>query len=310
MEEYLKSHERLARLFDREIVFIAGAIRWGTAWVQQCLDAHPEICCKGEGHFTDVLFPMLAKVFDDYNAEAETVGNRLQKAELPGNAAGFTFEDVDHMMTTAIGLALDRWTDGADVKVIAEKTPEHVVSLDLLARVVPSLKIVHVYRDGRDEAVSAWEFNSGLSRGKFREQYPKFGDFAKTFAGNWSKSITAAQRLSATTRDSVFISAPKMPRARRCRCLGVVEIPRRRRQRGGDQGHRRSRLGGGAIGRRPRRLETHLRGGGKAVLQPPMRRVAEASGVRGLGHIKFEWNHSDLVGSGCGVKPQPAAQRA
>lgn len=95
-----------------------------------------------------------------------------------------------------------------------------MVSLDLLARVVPSLKIVHVYRDGRDEAVSAWEFNSGLSRGKFREQYPKFGDFAKTFAGNWSKSITAAQRLSATTRDSVFISAPKTPRVRRCRCLG------------------------------------------------------------------------------------------
>ena len=195
MEKYLKNHERLARLLDRGIVFVVGATRWGTAWVQQCLDAHPEIRCKGEGHFTDVLFPMLAKVFDDYNAEAETVGNRLQKAGLPGNAAGFTFEDVDHMMTTAIGLALDRWTDGAEVKVIAEKTPEHVVSLDLLARVVPNLKIVHVYRDGRDEAVSAWEFNSGLSRGKFREQYPHFGDFAKTFAGNWSKSISAARRF-------------------------------------------------------------------------------------------------------------------
>ena len=88
MEEYLKSYESLARLFDREIVFIAGAIRGGTAWVKQCLDAHPKICCKGEGHLTDVLFPMLAKVFDDYNAEAETVGNRLQKAGLPGNAAG------------------------------------------------------------------------------------------------------------------------------------------------------------------------------------------------------------------------------
>ena len=70
MKEYLKNHERLARLLDREIVFIVGATRWGTAWVQQCLDAHPEICCKGEGHFTDVLFPMLAKVFDDDNTEA------------------------------------------------------------------------------------------------------------------------------------------------------------------------------------------------------------------------------------------------
>ena len=70
-----------------------------------------------------------------------------------------------------------------------------MVSLDFLARIVPSLKVVHVYRDGHDEAVSAWEFNSGLSRGKFREQYPKFGDFAKTFAGNRSKSITAARRF-------------------------------------------------------------------------------------------------------------------
>ena len=60
--------------------------------MQQCLDAHPEICCKGEGHFTDVLFPVLAKVFDDYNAEAETVGNRLQKAGLPGNAAERAWE--------------------------------------------------------------------------------------------------------------------------------------------------------------------------------------------------------------------------
>jgi hypothetical protein len=195
MEEYLKNHERLARLADKEIVFVVGATRWGTAWVQQCLDAHPEICCKGEGHFTDILFPMLAKVFDDYNAEAETVGNRLQKAGLPGNAAGFTYDDVHHMMTTAVGLALVRWADGADVKVVAEKTPEHVMSLDLLARAVPNLKIIHVYRDGRDEAVSAWEFNSGLSRGKFRELYPKFGDFAKTFAANWSKSITAARRF-------------------------------------------------------------------------------------------------------------------
>ena len=129
---------------------------------------------------------------------------------------------------------LDRWTEGADVKVIAEKTPEHVVSLDLLARVVPSLKIVHVFRDGRDEAVSAWEFNSGLSRGKFREQYPKFGDFAKTFAGNWSKSITAAQRLSATTRDSVFISAPKPPGRRRnwTSIPATGNIPSRRRKSG------------------------------------------------------------------------------
>ncbi len=31
MEEYRKTHERLVRVFDNEIVFIIGATRWGTA---------------------------------------------------------------------------------------------------------------------------------------------------------------------------------------------------------------------------------------------------------------------------------------
>lgn len=195
MDDYKQTHERLGWVFEKEIVFIVGATRWGTAWLQQCLDGHPEICCKGEGHFTDALFPMLARAFDDYNAQAETVGNRLQKAGLPGNAAGFTFEDVHHLMTTAVGLVFDRWTRDNSARVICEKTPEHVVSLDLLARVVPPLKVVHVYRDGRDEAVSAWDFNRGLSRGAFQRQYPDAGAFAQAFAGNWSKSVTAAHRF-------------------------------------------------------------------------------------------------------------------
>ena len=78
-------------MFDKEIVFIIGATRWGTAWLPQCLDAHPEICCKGEGHFTDSLFPLLAGAFDAYNAQSEVVGNRLQNSGLPGNAAGGQF---------------------------------------------------------------------------------------------------------------------------------------------------------------------------------------------------------------------------
>ncbi|MFQ5763613.1 MAG: sulfotransferase [Rhodospirillales bacterium] len=195
MDDYKQTHERLGWVFEKEIVFIVGATRWGTAWLQQCLDRHPEICCKGEGHFTDTLFPMLARAFDDYNAQAETVGNRLQKAGLPGNAAGFTFEDVHHLMTTAVGLVFDRWTRDNSARVICEKTPEHIASLDLLARVVPVLKVVHVYRDGRDEAVSAWDFNLALSRGAFQRQYPDVSAYARTFAGNWSRSVTTAHRF-------------------------------------------------------------------------------------------------------------------
>lgn len=204
MEDFQKTNDRLNQVFDKDIVFIVGATRWGTDWVQQFLDRHPDICCKGEGHFTDKLFPVLGQAFDEYNAECETIGNRMQNAGLAGNAAGFTFEDVHHIMTTAIGLMLDRWTGGEEVKVIAEKTPEHIVSLDLLARAVPGLKIVHVFRDGRDEALAAWRFNNKISQGAFRQKFPAFKDFAATFAANWVASITAARRFDRDNKGRCF----------------------------------------------------------------------------------------------------------
>jgi hypothetical protein len=201
MEDYRTTHERLAQVFEKDIVFIVGATRWGTAWVQQCLDAHPEICCKGEGHFTDILFPLLGGAFDDYNARSESVGNRLQQAGQPGNAAGFTFEDVHHLMSTAIGLALSRWSGGEDaLKVIAEKTPEHIMQLDLLLKAVPGLKVVHVYRDVRDEAVSAWNFNNALSQGEFQNSYPAFAEYAQVFATNWINGVNACKRFERANR--------------------------------------------------------------------------------------------------------------
>ncbi len=193
MDTFSNRQDRLRHIFNKRVVLIVGATRWGTAWVQQCMDSHPDICSKGEGHFTDLLFPKIAKVFDDYNQEGEKIGNRLQLAGLPGNAAGYTYDDVDHLMKTAIGLAFDRWLGDRDPHCIVEKTPEHVLSLDLLVRILPEAHVIHVVRDGRDEAVSAWEFNLGISRGDFPKKYPTFAGFAETFANAWGRSIGAAR---------------------------------------------------------------------------------------------------------------------
>lgn len=202
MEEYLKAHERLGRLLKKDIVFVVGATRWGTSWVQQCLDAHPKILCKGEGHFSDSLFPGLAKLIDQYNQDAERIGNRMQLAGLPGNAAGFTFDDVEHLMRTAVMLMFQRWLpdDNDEITCIGEKTPEHVLSLELLDRLFPNMRIIHVVRDGCDEAASAWDFNMGISKGEFPRRYPSFADFAETFARNWSRSVGSARRFGRLNR--------------------------------------------------------------------------------------------------------------
>jgi len=195
MDQFSDIQEQLHEVFSKRIVLIVGATRWGTAWVQQLLDAHPLVCAKGEGHFTDLLFPKIATAVNEYNSEGEKIGNRLQLAGLPGNAAGHTFEDVDHLLRTAIGLTFLRWQTDTAVTCIAEKTPEHVLSLGLLGRLLPEAQVIHVVRDGRDEAVSAWEFNLGISKGDFPRQFPDFNSFADVFAEAWSRAIGAARQF-------------------------------------------------------------------------------------------------------------------
>ncbi len=204
MEDFKAVHAQLGQLLEKDMVFVVGATRWGTSWVQQCLDAHPRVCCKGEGHFTDGLFPGLAKLIDTYNKDSERIGNRMQLAGLPGNAAGLTFEDMDHLLRTAIALMFRRWVQDADVTCIGEKTPEQVLSLELLDRLFPEMKVVHVVRDGRDEASSAWDFNMGISRGEFPRRYPTFADFAETFARNWSRAVGTARRFGRANRPRYY----------------------------------------------------------------------------------------------------------
>jgi len=197
MNDFRDVQSQVADALEGGIVFLVGATRWGTAWVQQCLDTHPYVCARGEAHFSDILFPAVAEALGDYNKQCGKIANRLQASGLPGNAAGLEYEDIDHLLRTAMGLTFRRWIEGAEElpAVIVEKTPEHVLALDILHRVLPDCRVIHVFRDGRDEALAAWEFNLSISRGEFPRTYPTFAAFAEVFAGNWNRSIDAARRF-------------------------------------------------------------------------------------------------------------------
>lgn len=204
MVDYRQVLKQLDRVFSKQIVFIVGATRWGTSWIQQALDAHPEICCKGDGHFADFLFPTTLKLLDRYNAQVELADRRLRASGLPGGEAGYTFDDVDFLLSTLMGLTFNRWVGDREVKVIAEKTPEHVLSLELLVRAAPGAKVIHVIRDGRDEAYAGWEFNTQTSQGEFQKKFPRFVDFADFFSKNWARSVGSARRYGRAHRQTYF----------------------------------------------------------------------------------------------------------
>ena len=204
MVDCRKVHDRLARVFDKEIFFIVGLTRSGTTWLQHALDAHPEVRCNGEGHFTDALYPLLRSALGQYNRRSEQMSARLEAIGIQAAAATFTQGDLDFAFAALIGLVLSRGAEDSQIRCIGEKTPEHALALDLLDGAMPWAKYIHVIRDGRDEAVAAWDFNMRINPDLFSRSYPSFAAFAEVFAQNWNSCVGKARVFGRSNQERYF----------------------------------------------------------------------------------------------------------
>jgi Sulfotransferase family len=139
-----------------QLFFVGGAPRSGTTWVQQILDRHPEISCRGEGLFQKHLAEPLGSML---HSRAATLA--AKNATLFGHTGGFPLpSDEDHqvLLGTAILLALRQISAGKVCRAIGEKTPENVFFFPQLKQLFPQAKCIAVARDPRDVLTSAWHF--------------------------------------------------------------------------------------------------------------------------------------------------------
>ena len=153
---WLERQEGLARLARRQLFFIGGPPRSGTTWLQQLLDCHPDISCRGEGLFWEQLAVPLDKLMTE-RRQALTAKNQRLFAhtggyELPDSA------DTEALLGTAILLALERQSAGKSARAIGEKTPENVFLFPRLKRLFPNARFIGIARDPRDLLTSAWHF--------------------------------------------------------------------------------------------------------------------------------------------------------
>lgn len=187
MQSWAQRQTEIARLAERQLFFIGGAPRSGTTWLQQILDAHPDISCHGEGLFQRELAMPLERMMAERGQALEAKNTRVFRhaAGYPLPAAG----DTEFMLGTAILLALHQQSAGKRCQAIGEKTPENVFFFPRLKRLFPTSKLICIARDPRDVLASAWHFFHGVSPGEdpiaaktafIRTAFPSLAEGART----------------------------------------------------------------------------------------------------------------------------------
>ena len=210
----------------RQLFLVGGAPRSGTTWVQQLLDAHPDVSCRGEGFFhaqlaepLEALMAARRKLLEGKNA---ALFRHTGGYGLPGP------EDTEHLAGTAILLALRRQAGGKPCRAVGEKTPENVFFYERFRLLFPTAKFIGVARDPRDVLTSAWHLFHQAVPGEdeeaaklafLRAAFPSLAAGARTMlglAGRYPADCTIVTY-------EALLHDPAAAAARLFRLLGVAD---------------------------------------------------------------------------------------
>ncbi len=156
MPAWIEYQEEIAALARKQLFFVGGAPRSGTTWVQQILDLHPEVSCRGEGLFMKHLAEPLEAMM---RARGEALA--AKNSGLFGHTGGYPLpagDDVEFLLGSAILVAMRQYGGDTAYRAVGEKTPENVFFFPRLKQLFPKAKCIAIARDPRDVLTSAWHF--------------------------------------------------------------------------------------------------------------------------------------------------------
>lgn len=176
---------------DEDVFFALGMPKSGTTWLQKLLAAHPELSCKGEGKFLffrNRLYEGLSFYSSFLQTYNDTVfGERL----FPVVSA----PEFDHMFRAFIDLRLRTEVPAGALK-IGCKDPELGLYMTSTAAMFPKASYIHLVRDPRDVAVSAWG-HTARTDSRFTETPPDLRQMAMKTAESWATYVRGVDRAVA-----------------------------------------------------------------------------------------------------------------
>jgi len=150
--------QTLHAIAAKQLFFVGGAPRSGTTWLQQLLNANPEISCGGEGLFWRELMEPVDKMIAQRRTALEAKNTTLFR-----HTGGFALPDAfdaDTLVGAGVLLGLQRQLAArgnvAAIKAVGEKTPENVFVFPRLRGLFPNAKLIVIARDPRDSLASSW----------------------------------------------------------------------------------------------------------------------------------------------------------
>jgi hypothetical protein len=123
------------------MIFLVGARRSGTNWLQRVVGAHPDVA----------LVPSETYLF---SRGIKPLRERFQHGVLGSWSTSFVYMDREELLDALRDLCDRAFLPYLEAKHgaarLAERTPEHVTCLDLIGEIYPDAHVVHIVRDGRD----------------------------------------------------------------------------------------------------------------------------------------------------------------